>query len=193
VSAHFARRGRARVDDLRPAEVGTSDQRNHARGRDGRCGSPRYPLLVRARLSVDRSDDRTSLRRSKVFPSLGSDAGEHSQVAMEHRSTPHRASAAYFSSNADDEGRDSSPTREISFRRASRRHPMPAPYVGWVAPYGLGPIRVTGFGGAGFLRAPRCPAQLQNFWRAGARIGVFNLLRSFRCARSVQRFSDASR
>src|SRR5215471_1986334 len=55
---------------LRTAEVGTSDQRNHARGRDGRCGSPRYPLLVRARLSVDRSDDRTSLRRSKVFPSL---------------------------------------------------------------------------------------------------------------------------
>src|SRR5215470_7969762 len=55
---------------LRLAEVGTSDQRNHAHGRDGRCGSPPYPLLVRARLSVDRSDDRTSLRRSKVFPSL---------------------------------------------------------------------------------------------------------------------------
>jgi hypothetical protein len=31
---------------------------------------PLYPLLVRARLSVHRSDDRTSLRRSKVFPSL---------------------------------------------------------------------------------------------------------------------------
>ena len=70
VSAHFARRGKARLDHLRPAEVGTSDQRNHARGRDGRCGSPSYPLLVRARLAVDRSDDRTSLRRSKVFPSL---------------------------------------------------------------------------------------------------------------------------
>src|SRR5260221_160004 len=31
---------------------------------------PLYPLLVRARPAVDRSDDRTSLRRSKVFPSL---------------------------------------------------------------------------------------------------------------------------
>jgi hypothetical protein len=31
---------------------------------------PNYPLLVRARPSVDRPDDRTSLRRSKVFPSL---------------------------------------------------------------------------------------------------------------------------
>ena len=68
--AHFARYGKARLDHLRTAEVGTSDQRNHARGRDGRCGSPLYPLLVRARLAVDRSDDRTSLRRSKVFPSL---------------------------------------------------------------------------------------------------------------------------
>ena len=63
-------RGKARVDHLRTAEVGTSDQRNHARGRDGRCGSPPYPLLVRARPSVHRSDDRTGLRRSKVFPSL---------------------------------------------------------------------------------------------------------------------------
>jgi hypothetical protein len=36
VSAHFARYGKARLDDLRAAEVGTSDQRNHARGRDGR-------------------------------------------------------------------------------------------------------------------------------------------------------------
>jgi hypothetical protein len=70
VSAHFARQGKACLDDLLTAEVGTSDQRNHARGRDGRCGSPLYPLLVRARLPVDRSDDRTSLRRSKVFPSL---------------------------------------------------------------------------------------------------------------------------
>ena len=35
--------GKARVDHLRTAEVGTSDQRNHARGRDGRCGSPPYP------------------------------------------------------------------------------------------------------------------------------------------------------
>jgi len=43
VSAHFARRGKARLDDLRAAEVGTSDQRNHARGRDGRCGSPLAP------------------------------------------------------------------------------------------------------------------------------------------------------
>jgi hypothetical protein len=59
--------GRARLGDLRTAEVGTSDQRNHARGRDGRCGSPPYPLLVRARPSVHRPDDRTGLRRSKDF------------------------------------------------------------------------------------------------------------------------------
>jgi hypothetical protein len=36
-------RGKSVPRDLRTAEVGTSDQRNHARGRDGRCGSPPYP------------------------------------------------------------------------------------------------------------------------------------------------------
>ena len=66
---HFARYDEACLY-LRSAEIGTSDQRNHCRGRDRRCGSPHYPLLVRARRSVDRSDDRTSLRRFKVFPSL---------------------------------------------------------------------------------------------------------------------------
>jgi len=46
------------------------------------------------------------------------------------------------------------------------------------APYGFGSHPGTWFGGAGFLRASRCPTQLQNFWRAGARIGAFNPLRS---------------
>ena len=55
--AHFARQGRVRLDDLRTAEVGTSEQRNHSRGRDGRCGSPLYPLLVRAGLSVPQALD----------------------------------------------------------------------------------------------------------------------------------------
>ena len=49
VSAHFARLGNPCVDDLRPAEVGTSDQRNHARGRDGRWGVPVSTPLRRIR------------------------------------------------------------------------------------------------------------------------------------------------
>jgi hypothetical protein len=51
-SAHFARRGRARVDDLRTAEVGTSDQRKHSSGRDRRGlfvdkNTPDQPAPVR--------------------------------------------------------------------------------------------------------------------------------------------------
>jgi hypothetical protein len=73
VSAHFARLGQSVPRS--PAysggrHIGSEEPR--ARGRDGRCGSPLYPLLVRARPAVD---------------------------------------PAYLSSNADDEGRDSSPTK----------------------------------------------------------------------------------
>jgi hypothetical protein len=45
-------RGKARLDHLRLAEVGTSDQRNHGVVGTGGAVRPLYPLLVRARLLV---------------------------------------------------------------------------------------------------------------------------------------------
>jgi|SRR5260221_155709 hypothetical protein len=63
----FPVRGKACPDHLRTAEVGTSDQRNHGVVGAGGAVRPLYPLLVRAKPSVHRSDDRTGLRRSKDF------------------------------------------------------------------------------------------------------------------------------
>jgi hypothetical protein len=68
VSAHFARLGQSVLRS--PAYSGGRQHR--IRGTTlvvgtGGAVRPLYPLLVRARPSVDRPDDRTSLRRSKDF------------------------------------------------------------------------------------------------------------------------------
>jgi hypothetical protein len=57
----------AECTDLRLAASDTSDQRDQFGGRDGQCGSPRYPLLVCAGPRRDRSDDRATLDGLKLF------------------------------------------------------------------------------------------------------------------------------